>query len=114
MQLTKESFPYIVWFLLLLVWHHLSMSLSRRTINVICRVVIVIDLGMFLLTIKLFKFWLLVFYLLVGVYFLREKFGRWTEYTYQRRNLVSSMQDCIVEVGSLMFVFSLTLLSIIK
>ena len=114
MELTLETLPFFVWPLVLLLWNHISMSLSRETINVICRVVVVIDLCMFLLTIKLFKLWLLIFYIAVGMLFLREKFGRWTEYTYKRRDSVSSMQDCILYVGTFMIAVSLMFLSMIK
>lgn len=89
------------------------MTLSRESINILCRVVIVIDICLFVLTIRLFQFWLLIFYILVGVFFLREKFGRWTESAYMRRNYISSTQDCIMTVGTFMIVISLMFLSII-
>lgn len=108
------SLLFFVWFIFLLIWNSVSMSISRRTINFICKVMIVINICLFLITIRFFKFWLLFFYIIVGMFFLREKFGRWTKSAYARRESVSSMQDCIVTAGAFMIVISLMLLSIMK
>ncbi|MDE7321209.1 MAG: hypothetical protein K2N73_00515 [Lachnospiraceae bacterium] len=105
---------FTIWFILRLVWSKISTSISRELINIMCRVVVVIDICLFLLTIKLFQFWLLIFYIMVGMFFLNEKFGRWTEAAYMRRNYVSSMQDCIMTVGTFMIAISLMFLSMIK
>lgn len=104
---------FFIWFIFQLVWGRIVKTISEESINIICTVVIVADLCLFLLTIRLYKFWLLIFYILAGMFFLREKFGRWTESAYMRRNYISSMQDCIVTVGSFMIVISLMFLSII-
>lgn len=104
---------FFIWFIFQLVWGRIVKTISGESINIICTVVIVADLCLFLLTIRLYKFWLLIFYILAGMFFLREKFGRWAESAYMRRNYISSMQDCIVTVGSFMIVISLMFLSII-
>lgn len=104
---------FFIWFIFQFAWSAKVMTISKETINIICMVVIVIDLFLFLLTIKLFKFWLLIFYVLVGMFLLREKFGRWTESAYMRRNHMGSVQDCIMTVGTFMIVISLMFLSII-
>lgn len=114
MKFTLESLPFLIRFPFLLLWSQLSMSLSKNAINLICRIIVTIDICLFLLTLKYFRIWLLFFYIAVGAFFLREKFGRWTTAAYERRNSVSSMQDCIVCVGTLMLLISLTLLPRIR
>lgn len=103
-------FLFLAWFLFIIAWNRISMSLSRSSINIICGGVIVANLGMFWLIRIFFKAWLLIFYAAVGAFLLYEKFEKKPVRAHIRRESVSLLQDCIVIIGTLMIVFGISML----
>lgn len=101
---------FFLWFIFIIAWMPLSMRISRENINILCRVIITMDICLFLITKKYFKIWLLFFYISAGAFLLCEKFEKRPRSQSIRRESVSSMQDCIVITGTFMIAVSVCIM----